>query len=770
MTAGAFTPFHRRAVLWVFLSYVGLTLLLFRPLILRLGSVLPSDAGDPVLNTWILWLNTQAIPLTDRWWNAPAFFPIGHALTFSENLLGLLPISGPVQWLTGNPVLAYNVTFLLSFPLSGLTAFLLCRALTGREDASWLAGLIYAFAPYRMDHLSQIQVLSWYWVPIILLALHRYVQEHKMRWLFLFGASYLLQGLANLYLFLFVPVLVGLWVLWFVTPIRRMREAGSIALAGTLAATAALPLLLRYESAHRYFGLKRTVEEVMSFSGDVTAVLSASPRLALWGWMDTFWAPEAQLFPGLTVGCLLVFGALTFRRPSVGHSPHWLSALRRLFAIVSGVFFLVVLSRLTIGPWELSVVGVDVSVEQIDKPFSIGILFLTMLALVSPTVLAAHARRSLLGFYVLAFLAMWILTWGPFPLFLDHDLIEHAPYEWLTVLPGFDGLRVPARFWMLATLCLAIASGLVLARVVRVGSRIGSAVVALLAFGVMADGWVIDMPVTLPPQRSADLAVGTSGAVLELPLGDLESDLGAMYRSMDHGRPVVNGYSGHAPTYYTALILGLSDYDPDVLALLSRFGVRDVLVHRDRDPDESSTRFLSSYPEAALIHDTTTDSLYRLAVSPPVVPQTEVGDPLSVAGLSANVNQEMAFNIIDDDVTSRWETGPQRRGHQLVVDLGTSNTVGAIRLSLGPYVADYPRYLQVALSDDGVAWRDAWSGRTAAMALAAAIRDPGLVELDVPCPGCRGRFVRLRQLDEHDIYYWSIAELRILGPHRGTTP
>lgn len=186
---------QRRPVLWAFLSYCGLTLILTYPLVRHLGGVLPSDLGDPVLNTWILWWNTQAVPLTEAWWSPPVFFPVADTITFSENLLGLLPISAPVQWLTGNPILAYNVAFLLSFALSGLTAYLLCRDLTGRHDAAWIGGLVFAFAPYRFDHLSHLQLLSWYWLPVIPLALHRYVRDGQTRWLGWFGLAYVLQGL-----------------------------------------------------------------------------------------------------------------------------------------------------------------------------------------------------------------------------------------------------------------------------------------------------------------------------------------------------------------------------------------------------------------------------------------------------------------------------------------------------------------------------------------------------------------------------------------------
>ncbi len=770
MTVGSTPLLQRRPVLWAFLSYVGLTLALSWPLVTQLGTALPSDAGDPVLNTWILWWNTQAVPLSEQWWNAPAFYPIADALAFSENLLGLLLISGPVQWLSGNPVLAYNVTFLLSFPLSGLAAFLLCRELTGRDDASWVAGLVYAFAPYRMDHFSQIQVLSWYWVPIILLALHRYVREGRMRWLVLFGVTYLLQGLVNGYLFLFVPVLVALWVVWFVPLVRQARVAGAIALAGALAGIVALPVLLRYQAVHHRFGFERSLQEMSFFSGDLAAILSAPHRLALWGWMDAFHAPEAQLFPGLTVACLLLFGAIRFRWPRAGNPPGWIRKLRVLFATVSGIFFLVILSRLAFGPWSVAAFGVDVSVAQLDKPFSIAMLFLTALALVSPAVVAAHARRSLLGFYLLAFVAMWILTWGPFPTLFQQGLIEHAPYSWLRIIPGFDGLRVPARFWMLATSCLAVAAGLVLARAVSTSSRVRPLIIGLAACGVLADGWVAEMPVVPLPRSSAGLSGNGPAAVLELPLGWLYDDLEAMYRSIDHGRTVVNGYSGHTPAHYPALKFALEAGDGSVLALLSELGVRDVLVHRRRDTKGLSSRFVSSYSGAKLVHETADESLYHLAAPQVAVLPEHDGESLPIASLSANVNSDAVGLVLDGDLRSRWESGPQRRGHHLVIDLGTRQLIGAIRLALGPFVADYPRVLQIAVSDDGVDWQLAWSGPTAARAIAGAIRHPARAEIEVPCRRCEGRFVRLSQRGHDPVYYWSIAELKVLGSRGVTTP
>src|ERR1700676_3594798 len=115
--------------------YVGLNIAVTWPLALNLPVVLPHDLGDPGLNAWIIWWNAHVMPLTERWWDAPAFWPSHGALAFSETLLGLSPITAPIQWLGGGPIAAYNVAFLLTFPLSALAAHALVLPLSGRHDA-----------------------------------------------------------------------------------------------------------------------------------------------------------------------------------------------------------------------------------------------------------------------------------------------------------------------------------------------------------------------------------------------------------------------------------------------------------------------------------------------------------------------------------------------------------------------------------------------------------------------------------------------------------
>ena len=127
--------------------YVGLTLLYAWPLLPAIDRVLPHDIFDPGLNAWILWWNSQAWPLTDAWWNAPIFYPATGAFAFSETFLSVAPLTSPLQWLGASAVVTYNITYLVSFPLTALATHALARQLTGRHDAAFIAGIALAFCP-----------------------------------------------------------------------------------------------------------------------------------------------------------------------------------------------------------------------------------------------------------------------------------------------------------------------------------------------------------------------------------------------------------------------------------------------------------------------------------------------------------------------------------------------------------------------------------------------------------------------------------------------
>jgi hypothetical protein len=220
------------------------------PLAARLTSRVAHDPGDPILNTWILWWNAQAVPFTERWWNAPAFFPMRDALALSEHLAGLSPISTPLLLAGVSPLGAYNIVLILTFALSGFFTYLLVFRLTGSRLAAVCGGLAYGFSPYRAGQLGHLQVLASFWMPLVLLALHEYVGGGRRRWLIVFAIGWLLQALSNGYYLLFFPVLIALWLVWFVRWRSAPGTGGRLAAVWVAASLPLIPVLLKYRAVH----------------------------------------------------------------------------------------------------------------------------------------------------------------------------------------------------------------------------------------------------------------------------------------------------------------------------------------------------------------------------------------------------------------------------------------------------------------------------------------------------------------------------------------
>lgn len=749
---------HTRAVAFATLAYGILTLAYSWPLPINMMRGVAHDAGDPLLNAWIMWWSTRAMPLTQAWWNAPMFYPAAGTFAFSEHLLGQAPLAVPLIALTGSPLFGYNVVLLATYVLSGLGGYFLAFTLTRRHDASFVAGLAFAFAPYRVAQLPHIQVLTAFWTPVCLAALHKYDREPSARWAALAAGAWLMQSLSNGYFMFFLSVLLALWFAWFAIGRWSIAQFARVAGFFLVAAMLLLPFLLGYRAIlHDTYGFSRHLGTIQDYSADVGALFHASSELWLWGWVRAVPKAEGELFPGPTIVLLSLFAILAARpfAASAELTParRW---LRRIFAVLFVVLLIASLMPFFYGSWRLTVGGVRlVSIARADKPMTLAALALIGWMSTLPMMVAAVRRRSVLPFYTLAVFVMWVLALGPDPTFFGNRALYEAPYRWLMRLPGFDGLRVPARFWMMCLVCLSVLAALAIN---RLHGRARRVVVALAAAGLVLDGWPKTFFVLPEPERRP--APPGIVARLDLPL-TLDVDAQALYQQTFEEIPLYNGFSGYgAPHLYPMRELLLAG-DVRILQALTSRGAVGVVIDHHFDEKGQHRQFVAAYPGARLHESHATWSSYVLPAGQAgdLLPD-RAGQPVPIKSLDAFPSPPHTPRALDGNLRTRWSGGVQRAAADFTIELEQAGRVAQVVAALGEFMTDFPIRLRVSVSPDGSQWEIVHDGDTMLHAYYAAVRYPREIPLVIPVDRDNVRFIRLQQMGwgKHD---WSIAEIQV---------
>jgi len=758
-------PDHRfsRPVLASVLAYAGITIVMGRHVLASLGSSIASDIGDPLFATALLTWNATHLPWTHEWYQLPIFFPMPDALALSEHLLGISVIAAPIQWLVGSPLVTYNIMVLLSFPLCGLAMYALAWRLTRNRAAAFLAGLAYAFAPYRAGQLPHLQVLAAWGVPVALLGLHAYLETRRRRWLVLFGASWLLQAASNGYYLVFFTGVVALWVAWFMAARGRWRDVGRVVVTLAVAAIPLLPILYQYVTVQRAFGMSRGIGEMAVFSADIAAVLCAPSILTFWGWIQIGCGPEGQLFAGVAFTVLCVAGAIAMRRSRAAEAPATASpgrsrwsrsrtALMRLTLAIAVLYGAIGAWTLIWGPWQVEM-PFHASASSARKPASVTLFFLLASLLLSRGFHRVIRRGSIETFYVLCAAVCWLLSWGPFPRLLGETVLYQAPYAWIARLPGGGSLRAPARLWMMSVLCLVVFMALGMARLLS-SRRNRSILTIVAAVGLVADGFTTIPAAAIP---ATPLVPPSGKTVLVLPIGQALTDITALYGAVTRHYRTINGYSGYEPPYYEALRTLSDARDPLLFAPFEREELH-VLVNRG----EAELRTLvAAQPGAELVLEGPV-AHYRIPPHAVASVRTEpAGTRIPVQAVEATCSPGAGALVTDGDLRTRWVCGVQSPDQMLIADLGAPVRVGMIVHALGSAGGEFPRRLVIETSEDGSTWVPAWKGSPAVAVLHAAMAKPLETRAIIEFSPRTARYVRLQQLAREGTYAWSLAELEV---------
>lgn len=600
--------------------YLALALLLTWPLLPGLLRHLPADLGDPVLNCWILrWDADHFLRfLSGEWgalrgfWSPPIFYPSPLALAYSEHLVVQAIEILPVYALTRNIVFCYNLLFLSTFVLSGMGVYLLVRSLTGNTRAAFLAGLLFAFVPYRIAQFPHVQVLSTQWMAFTLYGLHRYFETRRTRALVGAAAALLAQGLSCGYFLLFFAPFAAAFAAWEVVRRRLAGDRGVLARLGVAALAvglAAWPFLQPYLDLRALGFGTRSLAEADGFSANLLAYLTGTSAIHGWGRLFmVFPAPEGELFPGFVLTAVIVWAAWREAGPAglaagpgagggdamsraLGGRAPWRSALSASLGAWAVVELLLLIYLLAGGDSRLRLGPLAISLKSFERT-----LLLSLAAVAAFLVSSPRARRAVRGiltgwpfapsaksttrqidkspnpaapsFWPVAAIVAAVLSLGP-TVRAGVKVVGGGPYLWLyRFVPGFDGLRVPARFGLIVALMLSVLAGLALDRLARGRRRPGLLVAALTVLFLTEI-----LPAPIRVNGSSDTAtLNAPGAlrmgdqvpavyrylrslparepVVEFPFGEDAYEVQYVYYSTEHGHPIVNGYSGLFPPRY----------------------------------------------------------------------------------------------------------------------------------------------------------------------------------------------------------------------------
>jgi hypothetical protein len=438
------------------------------PLAKHLGSNItvwwffPYDAWQFLWNLW--WVKDSVLAGRNPFHTEQLLYPQGsdlylHPVTFVSGVLSI-----PLQLITGDLVLTWNLLALTFFVLAGVGTTLLAHRITGSYLAGILAGFIFAFMPFTMMRFGgHYNIFATWPIPFMLLFLVRFRETGKMRDAVLTGGFWAIITLNWLEFAvdaaLFLAIFFAYWTVVYVR--RRDRSQLGMLLRGAAVITVvwavfSSPQLFGAATDLRSGDYFQPTDQAESFSADLLTFVTPSP---LWGpgtdpligASDSTHLPvgsvENTAFLGGTALLLAFIAMLTVRR-----NPHrvgvWMIAFFVFLVLALGPYLYIDNSK------DLSLLGLEFT---LPLPYQIydqlplfgdrrvparmvvfGIMALSILASVGLTVLmdALRKRQHLLApaLAIVAIALVWLEYWSP-PIGL-RPLLTPAGLEMIRDDPG----------------------------------------------------------------------------------------------------------------------------------------------------------------------------------------------------------------------------------------------------------------------------------------------------------------------------------------------
>lgn len=645
----------------IFSSFLLLTALMTWPWVKHLRYAV-SDQGDPYMIAWTLWWDyhqTFTDPLS--LFHANVFYPYQYTLAFSEHVYGIALLFFPLFALGCPPLTVHSIATFLSFTFCGYGAFRLARTLTGSTGAGFVAGIVFAFIPYRFSILPHLHYMFAGWIPLLLEALVLFARARSWKRAAWLGVAFLMNALTCVTWFILTLPPLALSLLFLVVRYSIIRDAkfwvrGAVAVGA--ASLVLIPFLLPYYYVHKLNNFMWERASVEQQAPPLVSWVSGEQRNKVWRTLGRELGGKA-LFPGLLPLLLalitLLFvepvSALTSATPKINSGSHrkWLLVLDGM-VILAGIFALLAVGYGVAGP---ALQRRIFSVKTIDRALMVLLLALTTrFCLEYPQFLQrALGKRNLLETIrtsprgdAVGLGLIWTVTGFLMSLGMNNFFYRFL-YDHVF---SFRSLRGQERAAMLCYVGLAVLAGrgaLLLGQFIR-RRRARTPVLAVYAVMVVAllcELSVIPLPfergATWPDELTRRLKdTPMRGGLLELPTGrDRGYEHRYVLRAADHGRPLINSTSSFIPKIPEEIerLTQATPIPTRLLDLLEAIPASYVVVHHNLIPPERRPHYETFLAQAVCAGQLrfirrygTDDDLYAVTKTEPTAQQeTEMARP-----------------------------------------------------------------------------------------------------------------------------------------------
>lgn len=622
---------NARTHLAIFILCVLLVVIFTLPLATNPAHLLPKH-WDPGVFSWVMASNSHRIvrePL--ELFQGNVMYPHGSAISYSEPLLTPTLTYAPVFWWTGNPILAYNLTLIIFWALSGVAMAWLAHRVTGNLAAALLGGLVFMLCPYRIEYYLEFQMHLSFALPLAVWGWYRFLVKPDWTPLALAVGAIVATFYATIYYALILSLaLVALTIVYAAMRWSgwRLRAIGRAAVGAVAGLGLVGPLLIPYLRTRSELGFERVLsDEPLFHSADLLTYLetrqtwlyqltrtdaetvlfmgSVPTALALLGIWWLLWKPRHQRLAGSAgrwAGWLTIGGAAAFA-PAVlvarrfgdenANALPWLPVAALVVILFGGVM------------WFLARGRERIAQGRVERELDAGEW-------------AAVALFLAFVFFAIS-LGPWIR--------LDGEIVGPGLYPaFHATLPFLRAIRVITRFGVIFTLAMSLLAAIGASELLRRSGRLRPVAIAigLLIVVELYSGTLEYGSVQWPPASPAYARVAEAqpAALLEVPFDAYLLDADEMLRSTHHWAYLMNGVSGFVPEFSIGLAHrlrheGLAEFPTPATRQLLRsvYPLRFILVHRDQLPEQELLKwenFDRKMPGVRLVDRYGSDDLYEV--------------------------------------------------------------------------------------------------------------------------------------------------------------